>query len=104
MDDFVFNKKHAVVRKKKKNQTKITKEMRAQKRTRYFRYIKHQESPVWVEEYQWPQYESCEPIWGDIYDFDDCSSPCHDCHYCGKPYNPLPTGWYELTFEHVNSR
>lgn len=96
--------KPAMMHKKRKNPYKLEKEMRARKRMRFTRYVKHQESPVWVEEYTYPQYDSCEPAdWLDVYDENDWQ-PCGDCHDCGKRYGPVPSGWEELTFEHVNSR
>lgn len=77
------------------------KESRAKKHSRYSRYIKHELSPVWIEEYEFPQYETCHLV--DAYD-NTCEHPCHGCHDCGKIYRAEPSGLYFLTFEHVNSR
>jgi len=101
MDNFTPKPKQT---KKPKSSKKVAKETRAKKRVFYVCYVKHQESPVWTEEYQYPQYHSCEPAdWQDVYDEKDWQ-PCKNCNYCGNMYRAEPSGWETLTFEHVNSR
>lgn len=105
MDYYPFNTKRAIIPKKHKTHQKLLKEMRARKHLRYIRYVKHQETPVFTEVWEYPQYLSCEPVdWWDIYDGTDWQ-PCGECSYCkGTPHLAELSGYEELTFEHVNSR
>jgi hypothetical protein len=88
---------------KKKNPMKIAKELRAKKREWHPAFIKHELTPKWVDQWEFPIYNSCFENLGSelhygaetFYKFKRCGV----CHACGKHYVAEPNGDKTLEFE-----